>query len=96
MAEPDHPAAPAAMQEGREALTRRCYITKRFVQKYGATVGCRGCSEVGNTLLEACRERLLRAIEGDETESWRLKEYECKHGLDVGGGESPKMRAEPV
>lgn len=38
MAEPDHLAAPAAMQERREALMRRFCITKRFVKKHGASL----------------------------------------------------------
>lgn len=83
MAEPDHPAAPAA-----KVFMRRFCITRRFVKKFGATVGCRGCSKVGNLHLEACRE---------PTDAWRLREYEYKRGLDLGergGGESPKRHAE--
>ena len=42
----------------REELARRIYITKRMVTEFGATLGRRGCPEVGSPHSDECRARI--------------------------------------
>ena len=76
MAEPVAPEEPAAPPRPRGPEgPRRIYITKRLVEKFGATPGCEGCDLPWRAHNEECRARMLTLMENDAVEKARLDEH---------------------
>ncbi len=44
-------------------IGKRVYITKMTVDEFGATLGCRGCLEIGVPHTEECRARFTERLE---------------------------------
>ncbi len=43
-------------------MGKRVYFTKKMVGEFGATLGCRGCLEIGVPHTEECRARILERV----------------------------------
>ena len=63
MKEPMVRAAPTMPREPLGQIGNRVYITKKMVDVFGATLGCRGCLEIGVPHTEECRVRLTKRLE---------------------------------
>lgn len=50
----------------QQAAPRRKYITKQYVDKYGPTTGCAGCSQTSTTHSEACRQRFAKTFDQEK------------------------------
>ena len=58
MVNPEVEAGPTVTKSRHEDNVRRFYITKKTVSEFGATLGCKGCSVIGQPQTEECRARI--------------------------------------
>jgi hypothetical protein len=87
---------------GREFVPRRVYIKAKDYETHGFTDGCRGCIWFQNRLgprlnhTEACRERIEKLIEADETDERTKKAKErLEHFLEQCVKDGDEGEAEP-
>jgi hypothetical protein len=73
MKEPLVRAVPTVPREPLGQIGKRVYITKRMVDEFGATLGCRGCLEIGVPHTEECRARLTERLENAPEHAEKVK-----------------------
>ena len=73
MKEPTVRAAPTMPREPLGQIGKRVYITKKMVDEFGATLGCRGCLEIGVPHTEECRVRLTKRLESAPEHAEKVK-----------------------
>ena len=90
------------LQEERESIPRRVYLTKSIIDKFGATDGCPGCITVmlGGTGIphsEDCRKRIENEMRDDPEQRQKLKEVRKRREEFVKqhlGGDSKKSNGQ--
>ena len=72
--DPEVQAEPTPTRTRNEENGRRIYITKRMVSEFGATLGCKGCSVIGQVNTEECRARITARMENDPLHAKRFED----------------------
>ena len=65
MVNPDVRTEPTTTRTRNEENGRRIYITKKMVSEFGVTLGCKGCSVIGQPHKEECRAKITARMEND-------------------------------
>ena len=95
------PLAPQVQEEKPKKASRRLYITKRDLDKYGYTAGCPACDatrtgkrSIGFHHIPLCRERMERLLHSEEG-NLRVAQHAAKADAEITGQEKKCLKKAP-